>query len=243
MTLALHALNVNKTYQSQKVQALSNLNLRIKEGQIFGLLGPNGAGKSTLMKASIGLLKIDSGILEILGANSDQSLHRVGYVPEEINVYQFLSGEDFLYLVGGLRGVSKRAIKKIIKEYNDIFMLPDLKKLILSYSKGNKEKILLLSSMLHNPDLLILDEPLTGLDPEVSRNVKNVIRHLSDQGKTVILSTHILDVVAELCDEIAIIVSGQIREQMVIKRDQKEKINSRELENIYMESIRKGDRG
>lgn len=200
--------NVNKTYKKTGKRALSSMSLEIGENVVFGLIGPNGAGKSTLIKSILGLVEIDSGMILING--KENNIASIGYMPEETSLFEFLTGLDYLKLIGNLRNIPHQEIFRMINEMNTVLQLPDLGQLISTYSKGNREKILFLSSIIHSPNILILDEPFTGLDPVVIQNVKKFIVDYAQKGNTVILSTHILEMVSEICNKIAIISNGKI---------------------------------
>ena len=230
MNIAVDAQNVVKYYKTSGKIALDELNLKVSVGSVCGILGPNGAGKSTLLKAAIGLISINSGKIAILGKKPLDAAHLVGYVPDESMLYHYLTGMDILQLVGGLRGLAAHNIKKQVEKYQDIFELPDLNQLIATYSKGNKQKILFMSALLHNPKLLILDEPFTGLDPLVTSKVKTFIKNYSEEGNTVLFSTHILELANTLCHEIAILISGQIIE---IIKEHNMRQNCQQLEAWY----------
>lgn len=200
--------NVNKTYIKTGKKALCSMSLEIGDNVVFGLIGPNGAGKSTLIKSILGLVATDSGMILIDG--KENNIASIGYMPEETSLFEFLTGEDYLKLIGSLRSIPQQDIFRMISEMRSVLQLPDLGQLISTYSKGNKEKILFLSSIIHSPNILILDEPFTGLDPVVIQNVKKFIVDYAKKGNTVILSTHILEMVSEICDKIAIICNGKI---------------------------------
>lgn len=200
--------NVNKTYIKTGKKALCSMSLEIGDNVVFGLIGPNGAGKSTLIKSILGLVETDSGMILIDG--KENNIASIGYMPEETSLFEFLTGADYLKLIGSLRSIPQQDIFRMISEMRSVLQLPDLGQLISTYSKGNKEKILFLSSIIHSPNILILDEPFTGLDPVVIQNVKKFIVDYAKKGNTVILSTHILEMVSEICDKIAIICNGKI---------------------------------
>ena len=200
--------NVNQTYIKTGKKALCSMSLEIGDNVVFGLIGPNGAGKSTLIKSILGLVETDSGMILIDG--KENNIASIGYMPEETSLFEFLTGADYLKLIGSLRSIPQQDIFRMISEMRSVLQLPDLGQLISTYSKGNKEKILFLSSIIHSPNILILDEPFTGLDPVVIQNVKKFIVDYAKKGNTVILSTHILEMVSEICDKIAIICNGKI---------------------------------
>lgn len=237
--LVLKAVELRKVYKNTKKRALDGLSIEVEASKVFGILGPNGAGKSTFLKTLVGLLKADSGELNILGcSNPVDALPSIGYAPEDSQLCHYLTGRDFLSFIGGLRKIPKKNIELQIDKYKDILELPDLNHLISSYSKGNKEKILLLSSLIHSPKLLILDEPFTGLDPVVFKKVKDLIINYAGEGNTVILSTHILEVVSQLCNEIAIIKNGKIEGSYLIKNDNDIDKGFSEIEAMYLSTVK-----
>ncbi|MCL6589373.1 MAG: ABC transporter ATP-binding protein [Firmicutes bacterium] len=234
----IEAIDLVKVYRNSQKHALDGLSLQIPDRQVFGILGPNGAGKTTFLKSIVGLVKFDKGKLSVLGNdNYLESIPQIGFVPEDGVLYHYLTGYDFLEFIGGIRGLSSRKIKSQIEKYHDILELPNLKLLIGSYSKGNKEKILFLSALLHEPKILILDEPFTGFDPLVFKKVKNLIKEYASLGNTVILSTHILEVVSQLCQQIAIIVNGKIKSKHILESGKNIGDGFSEIESIYLSTI------
>lgn len=197
------------------IVALDNLDLDVRHGEIFGLLGPNGSGKSTTMKIILGLVKPDAGSVKVLGLNvSDNPVavkRQVGYVPETPRIYEFLTGLEYLDFVGDVYGVEISEKKKRIATYLEALGLEGREgDMINSYSQGMKQKVALISALIHRPKLLVLDEPLNGLDPKSARIVKDLLRELSVQGVTVIISTHILEIAQAMCDRIAIMYEGRL---------------------------------
>ena len=237
MEYAIRISNLTKTYKSTKVKALDSLSLNIKSGLIFGLLGQNGAGKSTLIKCVVDLIKPDNGTIEIFGKPMEKSRNLVGYLPEQSSLYEFLTGMNFLETIASLRNIKRKMLCQRIDELRDFFVLPDLNKLLSSYSKGNKEKILFVSMVIHKPKLLILDEPFTGFDPAAIYKAKQFIQWYVAQGNSVILSTHILEMAAQLCDEIAIISDGRIKGQHSIDKSLAGNDSFNELENLFMQEV------
>jgi ABC-2 type transport system ATP-binding protein len=210
MECILEINNLGKTYTSTKKRALDNLSLKLYQGEVLGLVGANGAGKSTLIKCIAKLIKHNEGTIE-LSEKLNNDINAVGYMPEEINLYDYLSGNDFLELIGKLRNLSNNKIRNKIEELREVLELPDLNMLISSYSKGNKEKIMFLASIMHEPKIIILDEPFTGLDPIVIEKTKKYIMDYAQRGNTVVFSTHILEMVLQICNRIAVISSGSIK--------------------------------
>lgn len=224
--------NVNKTYQKTGKKALCSMSFKIDKNIVFGLIGPNGAGKSTLIKSILGLVNIDSG--KILIDGKENNITSIGYMPEETSLFEFLTGLDYLTLIGKLRNISQQQILRLVNEMEPVLELPDLRQLISTYSKGNKEKILFMTSIVHQPNILILDEPFTGLDPVVIQNVKKFIIEYAKKGNTVILSTHILEMVSEVCDKIAIICNGKIVAEEKIDKQ----LGYNVILNKYLHSIK-----
>jgi ABC-2 type transport system ATP-binding protein len=195
--------------------AVENMNLYIKDGIVFGLLGPNGAGKSTTVKSIAGAIKPSSGQILINGKDVVQSPIEVkkisGYVPENPALFKNLTGKEYLTLLGNLYHMTEKVLDEKINRILTQFELYDRRnEQILSYSKGMTQKLVIASAILHNPEVLILDEPLTGLDAKSSAILKEIIRSFARRGKTVLFSSHILDIVEKLCDEIAILYKGSL---------------------------------
>lgn len=198
-----------------EIIAVDHVDLSIKSSEIFGLLGPNGSGKSTTLKMLLGLVKPDSGSVNVLGIDVQENpvavKQLVGYVPESPRLYEFLTGIEYLDFVGDIYGIQTEEKKVRISEYLRAFELEGREgDMISSYSEGMKQKITLISAFLHRPKLLILDEPLSGLDPRSARIVKDFLHELKVQGVTTILSTHVLEIAQALCDRIGIMYHGKI---------------------------------
>ncbi len=211
--------NLSKVYRDfwgrQKVQALKALDLEIHRGEIFGLLGPNGSGKSTTIKLLLGLLFPTSG--EALVFDQDASdvkkNERIGFLPEESYLYKFLSADDTLDFYGRLFDMPTSVRKERIDELIELVGLKGARKRQLKeYSKGMTRRIGLAQALINDPELIILDEPTTGLDPIGTREMKNLILRLRDQGKTVLMCSHLLADVQDVCDRIAILYQGELKE-------------------------------
>ena len=212
-TNAVELKNVTKRYN--EIVAVNNLNLSIRPGEIFGILGPNGSGKSTTMKMLLGLVQPDAGSVYVLGLDVKQSVVEVkrivGYAPESPNLYEFLTGIEFLDFIGDIYGIDPAEKKTRINEYLKALQLEGREgDMISSYSTGMKQKIALIAAFLHKPKLLILDEPLNGLDPRSARIIKDFLQQLKSQGVTTIMSTHILEIAQAVCDRIGIMYQGKI---------------------------------
>jgi len=211
----LEIVSVEKSYAKSKVKAVDNVSLKVNAGEIFGFLGPNGAGKSTTIKMVTGILRPDYGNIRICGhdimrdpVNAKQNM---GYVPDNHAVYDRLKGIEYLNFMGDIYGVSKSEREDRARKYLKMFELEDsANSLIKSYSHGMKQKICIIGALIHNPKLWILDEPLTGLDPQSQFKLKEEMKAHAAAGNTVFFSSHVLDVVEKLCTRIAIIDKGRI---------------------------------
>ena len=197
------------------IAVVEDVSFSLGTGEILGYVGPNGAGKSTTVKMIIGLLEPSEGQVRFQGRSVIEDLTgfqaRIGYVPEEPQTYPYLSGREYLQLTGRLRGVSRGILEAKIDEFLQLFSLwEDRHCPVSAYSKGMRQKILLAAALLHNPDLLILDEPLSGLDAAASRQVKDLLRARVNTGRTVVLTTHVLEVAERLADRIGIINAGRM---------------------------------
>lgn len=197
------------------VVAVDYLNLEVGRGEIFGLLGPNGSGKSTTLKIVLGLVKPDFGSVNVLGTNVEEDpvavKRRVGYVPEAPRMYEFLTGLEYLDLTGDIYGMRPTEKKDRIDEYLEALELGGREgDMISSYSQGMRQKIIIISALMHRPELLLFDEPLSGLDPRSARIVKDLLRGLVSQGVTTIMSTHVLEIAQAMCDRIAIMYGGRL---------------------------------
>jgi ABC-2 type transport system ATP-binding protein len=212
-TFAVELKEVVKHYN--EIVAANNVDLNIKTGEIFGLLGPNGSGKSTTLKMLIGLVQADSGAINVLGIDVQKDpvtvKQKVGYVPESPRLYEFLTGIEYLDFIGDIYGMPTEEKKNRINEYLKALQLEGREgDMISGYSDGMKQKIALISAFLHRPKLLILDEPLSALDPRSARIVKDFLNQLKNQGVTTIMSTHVLEIAQAVCDRIGIMYKGKI---------------------------------
>ena len=206
--------NVTKRYGS--FTAVHPLDLHVRRGELFGFLGPNGAGKTTTIRMVTGVLRPTSGSVRIAGVDLLKdpltAKRHIGYIPDRPALYDKLTGVEFLRFVCGLWGRDGQAMEKRIDELLDVFTLTDWKdSLIESYSHGMRQKLLISSALVHSPDLIIVDEPMVGLDPRAARMMKDMLREFVDRGGTVFLSTHTLEVAEALCDRIAILAAGRIQ--------------------------------
>jgi ABC-2 type transport system ATP-binding protein len=196
-------------------RAVYQVSLNVDHGEVFGLLGPNGSGKSTLMKMMLGLLKPDDGSITVGGFDVQRNpinVRRiVGYVPESPRLYEFLTGIEYLDFVADLYKLSAQTKRERITEFLKAFELEGRENEMLSgYSQGMKQKAAIIAALLHKPKLLILDEPLNGLDPRSAKILKDLIHKLADEGVTTVFSTHVLEIAEAICSRIAIMHEGRV---------------------------------
>jgi ABC-2 type transport system ATP-binding protein len=216
---AVHTENLTKVYKDfwgrDKVRALDDLSLTIHRGEVFGLLGPNGSGKSTTIKLLLGLIFPTKGNASVLGepAGSSRINERIGFLPEESYLYRFLNGEETLHFYGRLFKIPRKELNRRVPELLDIVGLDakSRKRKLREYSKGMARRIGLAQALINNPDLILLDEPTTGLDPIGTREMKDLILSLKAQGKTVLLCSHLLADVQDVCDRITILYRGKMQ--------------------------------
>ncbi len=216
---AVHTEHLTKIYRDfwgrDKVRALDDLNLTIHRGEVFGLLGPNGSGKSTTIKLLLGLIFATRGTAHVLGqpAGSTTINEKIGFLPEESYLYRFLNGEETLKFYGRLFKIPSKDLKRRVPELLDVVGLDQKsrKRKLREYSKGMARRIGLAQALINNPDLILLDEPTTGLDPIGTREMKDLILSLKEQGKTVLLCSHLLADVQDVCDRITILFRGKMQ--------------------------------
>jgi ABC-2 type transport system ATP-binding protein len=244
-TPAVELKNVVKHYS--EILAVDQVDLNIKPGEIFGLLGPNGSGKSTTLKMLLGLVQPDSGSVNVLGIDVQKDPVAVkrllGYVPEAPRLYEFLTGIEYLDFIGDVYGMRTEEKRTRINEYLKALQLEGREgDMISSYSEGMKQKIALISAFLHRPKLLILDEPLSGLDPRSARIVKDLLHELKEQGVTTIMSTHVLEIAQALCDRIGIMYHGKLLALGAMDElRQMAKLPDSGLEDIFLKLTGTGD--
>lgn len=236
--------NVSKSYD-KKNKIIENLNLEIKDGEIFGFLGPNGAGKSTTIKMITGILDIDEGDILInnnsIKTNPIEAKKSFGYVPDNPDMFLKLKGIEYLNFMADIYEVGLEEREQKIEELTKLFEINDvLNDKIQSYSHGMRQKIVIIGSLLHNPKNWIIDEPMTGLDPKSTYELKQIMKKITSQNNCVFFSTHILDVAEKLCDKIGIINKGKLLFVGTIEEMKKELKENKSLEELFME-ITKND--
>lgn len=233
----LEIIKFSKSYKNGK-RAVNNVSIKVNSGEIFAFIGHNGAGKTTTIKAIVGILEFDEGDILIDGdsINIDpiKCKRKIAYIPDNPDIYEALTGIQYLNFIADIYKVSKEERERLIKLYSEKFELTSaLGDLISSYSHGMKQKLVIISALLHRPKLLILDEPFVGLDPKASHILKEEMKKLCSEGVAIFFSTHVLEVAEKLCDKVAIIKDGNIVSQG--KMDEVKGNSS--LEDIFMELI------
>ncbi|MFX0101201.1 MAG: ABC transporter ATP-binding protein [Candidatus Hodarchaeota archaeon] len=197
------------------VHAVDDLTFQVKKGEIFGLLGPNGAGKTTTIKSIMGLLNLEGGKISVLGKDPlkepEAVKAEIGYVSEEVLLYKSMSPKELFNFIASIRKLEQEPVTKRVKQLlESLDALQYYNSAIVTLSRGNQQKIQIIAALLHEPDLLILDEPLSGLDAKTSRIMKDLLQIHADRGGAVLLSTHIMEQASELCDRIGIINKGKL---------------------------------
>jgi ABC-2 type transport system ATP-binding protein len=229
------------------VEVLHGISFRVRRGELVGLLGPNGAGKSTTLKIVAGIHPTKQGKVHIAGfALPEQHLEAkriIGYLPESPLVYECLSGTEFLEFMGRLQGLDEPILHARIDALLDVFELNNVRvPRISGYSKGMRQKILLSAALLHNPEVLLLDEPLSGLDVDASILIKDLLIALSTQGKTILYSSHVLDVVEKVCHRVIVVDHGNILADAPLE-EMKSRTNEESLEAIFRKLTHSEDTG
>ncbi|HLV88864.1 MAG TPA: ABC transporter ATP-binding protein [Candidatus Sulfotelmatobacter sp.] len=234
----LQAVQLTKNYSS--IPAVQHLSFSLRPGQVLGCLGPNGSGKSTTVKMLTGLLEPTRGVVQFEGRNIRDDLQsyrkRLGYVPEEAHLYPYLSGWEYLEMIGTLRGMAEGELEVKINSLLELFSLhPARHASIGTYSKGMRQRILLIAALMHNPEIFIFDEPLSGLDVTSALIFKNLVQELGRTGKLVFYCSHVLEVVEKVCTDVLILRRG-----VVIAQDSVAKIGQiigQSLENTFLHLV------
>ncbi|MBQ7063474.1 MAG: ABC transporter ATP-binding protein [Firmicutes bacterium] len=226
--------HLTKSYGN--VKAVDDLTLHILPGQIYGFIGHNGAGKTTTIKACCGILQFEAGEIYIDGVSiKDDPIgckRKIAYVPDNPDLYEYMTGIRYLNFVADIFEVSAEDRAERIRRYADMFELTsDLAQPISAYSHGMKQKLALIGALLHDPKLIIMDEPFVGLDPKAAYEVKQVMREICDNGSAIFFSTHVLEVAEKLCDQVAILKKGRL-----IRSGTMEEVKGDEsLEEVFLE--------
>jgi ABC-type multidrug transport system, ATPase component len=211
--LMLYIEHLTKTFGEKK--AVDDLSLHIAPGEIYGFIGHNGAGKTTTLKSVVGIQQFDSGRITI-GGHSIQDdpiacKKMLAYIPDNPDLYEFMTGIQYLNFIADIFGVEESARQERIRKYADLFELTtDLAQPVAAYSHGMKQKLAIISAWLHEPKLILMDEPFVGLDPKASHILKGMMREVCDAGGAIFFSTHVLEVAEKLCDKVAIIKGGKL---------------------------------
>lgn len=225
---------LNKTYKNGKT-AVKNLDLNIGNGEIYGFIGQNGAGKTTAIRCVVGALDFESGEILIDGKsikeNPIDAKKVIAYVPDKPNIYEFLTGIEYINYIADIFEIPVDKRKERIQRYGDMLEITkNLGDLISSYSHGMKQKVAIIAALVHNPKLLIFDEPFVGLDPVASSNFKKIMRDLCSKGNSIFFSTHILEIAEKLCDKIAIIKDGKL----ITSGEVNEVCKDKSLEKLFL---------
>ena len=226
--------NLTKTYGQKK--AVDNLSLENENGHIYGFIGHNGAGKTTTLKSIAGIMEFDQGNIYIDNKSIKEEplacKKVMAYIPDNPDLYEYLTGIKYLNFIADVYGVSQAERTDRIKKYGDMFELTDsLGEPISAYSHGMKQKLAVISALIHEPKLIIMDEPFVGLDPKASHLLKGLMRDLCDRGGAIFFSTHVLEVAEKLCDKIAIIKAGKL----VVSGNTQDVIGDDSLEEVFLE--------
>jgi len=236
--------NLSKHYG--RLAAVDSLNLEVQRGEIFGFLGPNGAGKTTTIRVMMGILRATSGRVTLGGYDMEQEPEKAkaitGFIPDRPFIYEKLSGREFLKFVGSLHRVDAALLQRRIPELLEHFELSDWKdELVESYSHGMKQRLVLCASLIHQPKILIIDEPMVGIDPRGTRMLKDLFLSLAKKGTTLFLSTHSISIAEEICQRIGIIHKGKlIASGTMADLYRLAKVKEGRLESVFLELTRDG---
>lgn len=226
--------NLTKTYGDKK--AVDNLTLHIAPGEICGFIGHNGAGKTTTLKSVAGILQFDEGEITIGGRSVKteplECKRQIAYIPDNPDIYEFMTGIQYLNFIADIFGINEMKRKERIEKYAQLFELTDdLTAAVASYSHGMKQKLAVISAWIHNPKLIILDEPFVGLDPKAAHLLKEMMKEACSEGSAIFFSTHVLEVAEKLCDKVAVIKGGRL-----IRSGSMEEVKGDDsLETVFLE--------
>lgn len=226
--------NLSKSFGDKK--AVNKLTLTCEKGEIFGFIGPNGAGKTTTIKAIAGIMNFDEGEILINGVsvtnNPIECKKMIAYIPDNPDLYDMMRGDEYLNFVADIYGIDQQTRQERIKKYADLLELTDaLPGAIGSYSHGMKQKLAIISAFIHDPKLLILDEPFVGLDPKASFTLKELMKEHCNRGNSIFFSTHVLEVAQKLCDHVAILLNGKLSAIGTME----EVTKNQSLEQVFLE--------
>jgi len=231
----LKIVNFSKTYKGT-LKAVDNLNLEVNAGDIYGFIGHNGAGKSTTLKAIAGVLNFEEGDILIDGysikAEPILCKQKIAFIPDNPDLYEHLTGLQYLNFISDIFGVSNHTRQNLISKYADVFEISkNLGDIISSYSHGMKQKLALISALIHEPKLIIMDEPFVGLDPKAAHSIKEIMKEMCEKGCAILFSTHVLEVAEKVCNKIAIIKNGKLIES----GETKDVVKNSNLESVFLE--------
>ena len=230
----LNIQHLSKAYGEKK--AVDDLSLHISPGEIYGFIGHNGAGKTTTLKAVAGILNYDEGTILVDGVDNRKNpldcKRRIAYIPDNPDIYDFMTGIKYLNFVADIFGVGSAERQERIRKYADLFELTgDLGQAVATYSHGMKQKLAIISAFIHEPKLILMDEPFVGLDPKAAHILKGMMRELCDKGGAIFFSTHVLEVAEKLCNKVAIIKDGRLIRQGTME----EVKGDTSLEQVFLE--------
>ncbi len=234
--------NVTKKYDNKI--ALDNLNLTINSGEIFGLIGHNGAGKSTTIKSLVGVIKPENGTIKVddidISENPTEAKKKIGYVSDSPDIFLKMTPYELWKFIGTVYEIDESKFNESCKRLSEKFDLTEFFKPIESFSHGMRQKVFVIAALLSDPDIWVLDEPLTGLDPQSSYNLKEMMREHAQKGNTVLFSTHILEIAERLCDRIGILQKGKLIFLGTVQ-ELKDQHPDKSLEQIYLEMVKSHD--
>ncbi len=228
--------NLTKTYGEKK--AVDNLSLHIKAGEIYGFIGHNGAGKTTTLKACCGILNFEEGEIFIGGKSVKEDplacKAEIAYIPDNPDLYSFMKGKQYLQFVGDVYKIPAKKRKELIEKYaGELGILENLEQQISTYSHGMKQKLAVVGALIHEPKLLLMDEPFVGLDPKAAHTLKEIMRNVCNDGGAIFYSTHVLEAAEKLCDKVAIIKDGKL-----IKMGTMDEVKGdSSLESVFLELV------
>ena len=228
--------NISKTYGMNKKKAVDGLSLEVLPGEIYGFIGHNGAGKTTTIKSIVGIIAFEQGNILINGISIKENpmscKKLIAYIPDNPDIYDSLTGIQYLNFIGDVFEIPIDERKNLIDKYSELFKLKsNLEDLVSTYSHGMKQKLVIISALIHKPKLLVLDEPFVGLDPKAAFALKTIMKEMCKNGTSVFFSSHVLEVVEKLCDRVGIIKDGKL----LLEGKTSEVIGHKSLESLFLE--------